>query len=141
MSCDSNGLCPATYRRLYTIQKNGGTEDSSVKHGSYCTIGALPHFCEVILFHSLGIGCDCCTLYRNTILLIGICCIPCYLILCLFSFGKSKVIIFCLEVNKRKNKLILYHLPENSCHFIPVHFDKGGCHSNLFHSYFSFAEK
>jgi alpha-mannosidase len=54
-------------------------------------------------------------------------------ILRLFTLGKTKVIVFGLQVYKGQKKIILDHLPEDTSHLVSVHFDKGSCHFDFFH--------
>ena len=94
---------------------------------------ALPHFCKVVFLNPLLVGSDGSALYRYAVFLCRKRGIHSHLVLCLFALGEAKVVVFALKLNKGQNKLILYNFPEDSCHFVPVHLDKGSFHLYLCH--------
>ena len=59
------------------------------------------------------------------------------LIVRLVSVRQSEVIIFGVQFNERRKKLVLYHLPDDSCHFVAVHFNDF-THFDFFHFSSSF---
>ena len=134
MTCDSDRLLPILNNGLYRVDNNRSTENCSVENCTDSSVGALPHLGKVVLFNSLLVGGDGGTLYRNTVLLCSVSRVKGYLILGLFSFGKSQVIVLCFKVNEGKNKLILDHLPEYSCHFVAIHLNERGGHFYLIHN-------
>ena len=83
---------------------------------------------QVILCHSCRIWSDRCALNGNTVLLCRIRTVNRYLITCLVTVFKSQIIIFCFQINKRKKKFILDHLPENPGHLVSVHLYQRSCH-------------
>ena len=50
------------------------------------------------------------------------------------AVGQAQIVIFGLEVHKRKDQFVLDHLPQNAGHFVAVHLDEGRGHFDLFHS-------
>ena len=86
---------------------------------------------ELILVHTLVVRCDCSTLNGNTKTLGCLSSILCYLVGCLIALNKTKIVIFCLEVNERKNKFILNHLPQYTGHLVTIHLYERSCHLNF----------
>ena len=133
MSCNCNWFLPVLYARLNSFYNNWSTEHSTIKNCTDCSVRTLPHLFEIILIHTCCIRSDCCTLYCDFVFLCCKCGINCYLVICLVSVFQAEIIIFCLEINIWLKKIILDHLPENSCHLISVHLYKWCCHLNFFH--------
>ena len=101
MSCNNNRLLPVLYKRFYAFNNNRSTEYCTVKNSTDCSVRTLPHLLKVIFCHSRRIRCDCGTFYGNLILLSCIACINSNLIISLISIFESKIIILCIEINKR----------------------------------------
>ena len=133
VSVTGNGdrLCPCGDIGSDALYDDRCTENGTVKDSTDSAVGGLPHFLQVVLGHSCGIGGDGCALYSNAVLLCSLCGVDSYLVVGLVSVLKSKVIVFGLEVNVRGDKDILYHLPDNSGHFISVHLDERCFHLNF----------
>ena len=66
MSCYGDGLFPAGYERSDAFYQDGCPEYGTVKDRPDRSVRALPHRVQVILGHSLGIGCDRRALNCNT---------------------------------------------------------------------------
>ena len=130
---NGNGFLPVLYAWLDSLYYNRGTEHGSIQNGTDGTIRTFVHFFQCVLFHSGFIGSDGCTFYSNAIFLCSFCCIYSYLIICFISVFQAKIIVLCVQINKRKKKLILDHLPEDSGHLVSVHLYKRCLHLNFFH--------
>ena len=133
MSGNSNWFLPCSDCWFNTFHNDWRTENSTIKNGTDRTIRALPHFFQIVFFHTSSVRCDCCTFDSNTVFL---CChgrINGYLIVGLISVLQPQIIIFCLQINKWKKQFVFDHLPENSCHLIAVHLNQRCCHFNLVH--------
>ena len=111
MTGNGDGLLPGAHRGADGIDQNGGAEDRSVKDRTDGAVGALPHLGEVILLHALAVGGDGGTLDGDAVLLGGVCRVKGHLIAGPLSFGKPEVVIFGLQVDEGKEKLLLDHLP------------------------------
>ena len=101
MSCYCNRLLPVLNKWLNALNYDRRTEYCTIKDSSYCSVRALIHCLKIVLSHSCCIRSNSCTLYSNTILLCCLCRINCYLIICLITVLKTKIIIFCIQFNKR----------------------------------------
>ena len=134
MAGDGDGLFPVLDHRLDAVDHDGGTEHGAVQHGADGTVGALPHLVQLVLVHALGIGGDGGALDRHAILLVGKSSVHGHLVAGGIAVGQAKVIVFGLEVHKRKDQFVLDHLPQNAGHFVAVHLDEGRGHFDLFHS-------
>ena len=133
MSCNCNWFLPVLYTWLNSFYNDWSAEHCSIKDRTDCSVRALPHFFQIILIHTCCIRSDCCTFYGNFVFLCCECGINCYLVICLVSVFQAEIIIFCLEINIWLKKIILDHLPENSCHLISIHLYQWCCHLNFFH--------
>ena len=138
MSCNSDWFFPVFYTWLNAFYNNRCTEYCSVKYCTDRSVRTLPHFFQIILFHTCRIRCDCCTFYCNFIFLGCISSIDCYLIICLISMFQTQIIIFCVQFNIWLQKIFFDHLPENSCHLVSVHLYDRCCHFNFCHDIVSF---
>ena len=134
MAGDGDGLFPVLDHRLDAVDHDGGTEHGAVQHGADGTVGALPHLVQLVLVHALGIGGDGGALDRHAILLVGKSSVHGHLVAGGIAVGQAKVIVFGLEVHKRKDQFVLDHLPQDAGHLVAVHLDEGRGHFDLFHS-------
>ena len=139
MSRKGDGLFPVLYAGFNTFDNDGSSEYCTVQHGTDRTVGALPHFFKIILCHAGCVGCDSGTFYSNTVLLGSICSIHSYLIISLVAMFQAKVVIFCFQIDKRKQKLIFDHLPQDTGHLVAVHLNQRCFHLDLFHNSSSIA--
>ena len=55
------------------------------------------------------------------------------LIIGVIPMFQAQIIILCLQIDIRKKKFVLDHLPENPGHLIAVHFNKRCLHLNFSH--------
>ena len=133
MSCDRDRLFPAGNKRLDALNEDRSSENGTVKDSSDSSVRALPHRVEVILGHSLSVRCDSSALNCNAELISPVSCIDSNLVSCLVSVLESQVEILGLQINIRQDDNVLYLLPDNSCHLVPVHLYEGGLHLNLSH--------
>ena len=133
MTCNGDRFLPVLHAWLNSFYHDRSAENSSVQDGTDGSIRALIHFLQIILGHSGFVRGNSGTLNSNAVFFCGFCCIYGYLIICLVSVFQSKVIVFCFQIYKRKKKLILNHLPQNSGHLVPVHLYKRGLHLNFTH--------
>ena len=133
MSCNSDWFFPVFYTWLNAFYNNRCTKYSSVKYCTDRSVRTLPHFFQIVLFHTCRIRCDCCTFYCNFIFLGCIGCIDSHLIISLISVLQTQIIIFCVQFNIWLQKVFFDHLPEDSCHFVPVHLYDWCCHFNFCH--------
>ena len=133
MTGDGDRFLPCADRGLNSLHHNRSTEYGSVQDRTDRSIGAFPHFLQMIFAHAGRIGGNGGTLYRHSILLRCKGGIHRHLVIRLVSMDKSKIVIFGIQVNIGKQKLLLDHFPENPCHLIAVHLHKRRCHLNFFH--------
>jgi hypothetical protein len=133
VTCNCDRLCPVLDYWLDAVDRDRSTEYCTVEDGSDSSVRALPHLMEMILVHTLSVRSDCSALYANAILLDSFAGVLCDLITSLITYRKSEVIVLCLEVYERKNKLVFDHLPEDPCHFVSVHLNDRSSHFDLFH--------
>ena len=127
-------LFPVAYAWLDSLHNDRCTENSSVKNRTDRTVRTLVHLLQIVFIHTCMIRCNCRTFYCNAIFLRSFCCIDRYLIVCLITIIQSKIVVLCIQINKRKKELILDHLPEDSCHLVSVHFYQRCRHLNFFHN-------
>ena len=135
MTGNSDRFLPVLHTWLDSFYHNGSTKNSSIQDCTNSSIRAFVHFLQIVLRHSGFIRGNGGTFNSNSIFLGGFRCIYSYLVISLISVFQSKIIVFCLQVNKRKKKLILDQLPQNSGHLVPVHLNKRGLHLNFTHYY------
>ena len=135
VSVTRNGdrLFPIANGRTNRINENGSAENGTVENGTDSSVRALPHLGEIIFFYTLLVGRDGCTLYCNAVFLSCVCRVKGNLIFRFFTLGETEIVIFGFEIDKWEKKLILDHLPKNSCHFVAIHFDQRCFHLNLTH--------
>ena len=133
MTCQCDRLLPVLHARLNALYLDRCAENSSIQCCTDRAVRRLPHFLQIILCHAGSVRCDRCTLNSNTVLLGCLRGIDRHLIVCLITILQSEIIILCLQINKRKQKLILDHLPENSGHLIAIHLHQRCLHLDLCH--------
>ena len=132
MAGNGNRLFPESDRRLDSADKNGRAENGAVKNCADGAVRALPHFLKIIFLNALRIRSYCCALYADMIFFAGLARVNADLIVRFVSVPETEVVVFGIQLNKRKKKLVLNHLPDDSCHFVSVHFDNL-VHFNLAH--------
>ena len=59
--------------------------------------------------------------------------LDCDLIVGLIPLLQAEIVVLRLQINVRKKKVILDHLPDDTCHLISVHFNKRCGHSYFLH--------
>ena len=133
VTCDGYRLFPVLYDGLYAVDDYRRAEYRAVKNGAYRAVRALPHLFEVVLLYALSVRGYGGALYRNAVFLCGVGGVISDLIVRLVPFGQTEVVILCLEVDEGREKLVLYHLPYYSCHFVAVHLDERRLHLNFAH--------
>ena len=137
VTCDSDRLCPCRDIGCDALNDDRCAENRTVKDSSDSSVRRLPHFFKVVFGHTGSIWSNGCALYSNAVLLCSLCGINSYLIIGSVSVFKSEVIVFGVEVNIRKDKDFLYHLPDNSGHLVAVHFDERSSHFDFFSHFLS----
>ena len=115
------------------VYEDGSTENCPVQSCADRAVGALVHGLQVILFYARRIGGDRRTLDGYTVFLRGLGRVNCDLIIGLIPFGKSEVIILCLQINIGKKEIVFDHLPDDAGHLISVHLHKRCLHHNFVH--------
>uniref|UniRef100_A0A7C8ZJH9 Uncharacterized protein n=1 Tax=Opuntia streptacantha TaxID=393608 RepID=A0A7C8ZJH9_OPUST len=125
MSSNAYRLCPSRNKPRNVLAKDWLSEDSAIQNVSDRPIGALPHLFQVKLFHTTFIWRNSCT-FDCYVVLQG--CFRTFnsnFVICSITMGKAKVVVFYIELQKWENKLLLYHLPDNTSHFITIHLNDG----------------
>ena len=138
MTGNGDGLFPASYAGLHGRSKDRSAEYCSIQNGPYGAIWALPLLLQAVFLHSVFIGSDGGTLYTYSQPLDGFSTFHSDLVICVVPIGKREIIVFALQVHEGKDQLILNHLPEDSCHFVPIDFNQGSLHLYLLHYASSF---
>ena len=134
MSCDGDRLLPVSDTWLNAFYNDRRAEYGSVKHRTDRTVGALPHFFQIIFSHACRVWGDGRTFHRYSVFHRGIGRINRYLVIGFISMLQSQVVVLGLQVNKRKKKFVLDHFPENTGHLVSIHLDQRGRHLNFFHN-------
>jgi len=132
---DGDGLLPRANLRLDARQLDRSAEHRTIEDGTNRAVGALPHLVELVLVHALVVRSDRGALHGYAILLVGVGSVDRHLVVGLVAIGKTEVVVLALEVNERKDQLVLDHLPQNSGHLITVHLNDRGGHLNFFHCF------
>ena len=86
----------------------------------------------MIFLNTLRVRSDGCAFYADVIFFDGFAGVDADLIVRFVSVRQSEVIIFGVQFNKRRKKLVLYHLPDDSRHLVAVHFNDF-THFDFFH--------
>ena len=138
MTGDGDRLFPGTDCGMHTVYLDRRPEDGTIQYGTDRSVGAFPHFLQVVFLHPLGIGCNGCALHSHAVFQRCFRTVHCDLVIGLIPVFQSQVIIFCFQVHKGLQQLFLYLSPENPGHFIPVHLHQRRFHLNLAHLCISF---
>ena len=136
VTSDGDRLLPVLHCRMDARDSDRCAEYGAVEDRADSAVRALPHLVQLVLVHALVVRCDGSTLngYAQAFCSLG--CVLCYLVAGLVALNESQVVILCLEVNERKDKLILDHLPQNTGHLVAIHLYEWSGHLNFFgHSY------
>ena len=94
MSCNRDRLFPVFHAGFDPLYYDRRTENSSVQNGTDCSVGAFPHFFQIVLRHAGSVRRDGRTLYRYFIFLGGICRVDGHLVVRLIPVLQSQVIVF-----------------------------------------------
>ncbi len=133
MAGNRNRLLPVPDARLDALDRNRGAEYGAVKNRADGTVGAFPHLFEIIFRHTGSVGGNGSAFDGHAILLGGLRRVKSYLVIRLIAVLQAQIVIFCLQIHKRQNQLILNHFPKNAGHLIPIHLHQRSCHFNFFH--------
>ena len=133
MAGNGDRLGPVLHIGHDSFYQNGRPEYGSVQNSADGAVGTLPHLFQVIFFHPGSIGGDSGALYGHAVLQRGIGRVHRNLVIRGIAVLQTQVIVLCLEIDIGKQQLILYHLPEDPCHFVAVHLHQGSRHFYLLH--------
>ena len=81
MTTNNNWLSPSRNKTGYVLTDDGFTEYGTIENGSDGSVGGRPHLFKFELDNTGLIGCDCCTLNTNLVLLDGIGRVECNLLI------------------------------------------------------------
>ena len=129
---------PVADAGLDSLHHNGSAEYSAVQNRADGSVGALPHFLQIVFRHTGGIGRDGSALDGDTVFLRSFRGFHGHLVIRFITVRKSQVIVFRVQLDKRGKQLLLDHLPQNSGHLVSVHFHQRRCHFDFFHSFLHF---
>ena len=96
MSGNGDGFLPVLNTWFDSLYYNRGAEHGTVQDGADGSVGALPHFLQVVFLHAGGVGGDGGTFNSHAVLFGGIGGINGYLVVSLIPVFQSKVIVLCL---------------------------------------------
>ena len=133
MTCQSDRLLPGLHIRLNPFYNDRSAEHGAVQDSADRTVGALPHLLQPIFLHSRRIGSNGGAFHRHAVFLGGFRRVCRHLVVGAVAVLKSQIIVLCLQIHKRKQKLLFDHLPENPGHLVAVHFYQRRRHLDLFH--------
>ena len=133
MTGNGDGLLPGAHRGLNAFHHDRCTKNSAVQNGADRSIGALPHFLQIIFCHTGSVGGDGGTFNCNTVFFRCQRGIHRHLIVGLIAVLQTQIIILCFQINIRQQQLVLDDFPQDTGHLISVHFHKRGGHCNLVH--------
>ena len=80
MTTNNDGLSPSRNKTGYVLTDDGFTEYGTIENSSDGSIGGRPHLFKFEFDNTGLIGCDCCTLNTNLVLLDSIGRVECNLI-------------------------------------------------------------
>ncbi|OPZ95281.1 MAG: hypothetical protein BWY70_02041 [Bacteroidetes bacterium ADurb.Bin408] len=121
---DGDRFFPCGNEWCYAAHCYWRPEYCAVKYCPDCSVGALPHLCEVIFLYPLSVGGYSGAFHSNAIFFCGNCGIGCNLVFCFLPVFKSKVVVFGFQINIWLKEYILDELPYNPCHLISVHLNE-----------------
>ena len=102
MPCQCNGLFPVSYTGFNPLYHNRGTKYGSIQNSSDSSVGAFPHFLQIIFCHSCCIGSNGSTFYCHTIFQRSVSRIYRYLIFRFITVFQAQIIILCFQINEGK---------------------------------------
>ena len=132
---DGDGRFPALHYRGNALHHNGGAEYGAVQNGADGTVGAFPHFVEIVFGHAGFVRGDGGAFHRNAVLFIGVGGVDGHLVAGLIPVGETQVVVFGVQGHEGKKQLFFDLLPEHPGHFVAVHFHQRRCHFNFIHGY------
>ena len=138
MTGNGNGLFPGPYRRMYAVHLDRSPEHGTVQDCADRSVGALPHFLQVIFFNPLCVGSDRGALHSHAVLQRCFGAVHGHLVVGFIPVFQSQVVILGFQVHKRLQQFLFYIRPEDPGHFIPVHLHQRCFHLNLAHLSFLF---
>ena len=131
MTGDGNRLFPVFHCRFDGRNGDWCTENSTIENRTNRSVGALPHFMELVFVHTLMIRRNGRTLHSHTILLRCLSRVNSNLVACLVTLRKTEVVVFCFQIHERENQLVLNHFPEDSGHLVTIHLYQWSGHLNF----------
>ena len=132
MTGNRDRLFPESDSRLNAADKDRSAENGSVENRTNSSVWTFPHFLEVVFLNALSVRCDRCAFYADVIFFAGFSGVNADLVVGFVSVLETEVIILGVQLNEGGEKLVLDHPPDDSCHFIAVHFDDRA-HFNFAH--------
>ncbi len=91
--CNCNRLLPGLYVWLYAVCNNRSAENRTVQNGTNGSVGAFPHFLELVLFDALGVGGDGCALYAYAMPFYGFRGLNRDTVVCFIPLAKTEIIV------------------------------------------------
>lgn len=125
VTANDDRLLPARNKTGNAGDDNGLTEDGTTKGISDGSVGGKPHLLQLELLDTSLIGGDGGTLDTDGVLLDSLGGINGDLIVGLITVLKTKIIVLEVDVEVRKDELILDDLPDDAGHLITVELDDG----------------
>ena len=122
MAGKSDGFFPVSHTGFNSLYNDRRSENRAIQNCPDGPVGAFPHFLQIVLCHSRCIWCNGSTLNSYTVFFGGFRTFHRNLIICRIPMLQTKIIIFCLKINIRQKQFVLNHFPQNSGHFVPIHF-------------------
>ena len=134
MTGDRDRFLPCTDIRFDPLHRDRLAEHRPVHNRADRSIWTLIHLFQMILLHTGCIRRNRRALDRHSVFQCRLRRIDRHLIIGLIPVLKAQIIVLCLQVDIRKQELILDHLPKNPRHLIAVHLDKRRLHLNPAHA-------
>ena len=131
---DGDGLDPVAHARLDARDGDGRAEHGAVQHGADGAVRALPHALEVVLVHARGVRRDGGALHGHAQALGRLGGIDGHLVVGGVAMLQAQVVVLGLQIDMRKQQLVLDHLPDDARHLVAVHLHERRGHRYFRHS-------
>ena len=131
MTGDGDGFLPGGDQRMDALHHDGFPEHRAIQDRPDGSVGAGPHFFQVVFFHTGCIGGNGGAFYSHSVFFRSQGRIHRHLVIGVVPVFHAQVIVFGLQIHIGKDQDVLDHLPQDTGHFIPIHFHQRSLHLNF----------
>ena len=133
MARNGNRFLPVPDEGFNPLHKDGRTENSAIQDRADGSVGRFPHFFQAVFQHPVRIRRNGRAFYGDAVFFSGVSGVERNLVAGCVPVLQSQIIIFRFQVDIRGQQNIFNHFPDDSGHFVAVHFNQRRRHLDFLH--------